>query len=101
MAEGRGDLDELFRVYANLTTVLDLLGRRGEAVDVANEGSRRRGEPGWRRSSATSSGRTPRTRCTSSAAGPEARAISETALEWSPGGAIARPIDYLAIARSR
>jgi DNA-binding CsgD family transcriptional regulator len=28
---------------------------------------------------------------------PEARAMSETALEWSPGGAMARPIDYLAI----
>ena len=33
-----GRLDDLFRVYANLTTVLDLLGRRDEAVAVAYEG---------------------------------------------------------------
>ena len=33
-----GNLDDLFRVYANLTTVLDLLGRREEAIAVAYEG---------------------------------------------------------------
>ena len=33
-----GLLDDLFRVYANLTTVLDLLGRRDEAIAVAYEG---------------------------------------------------------------
>jgi DNA-binding CsgD family transcriptional regulator/predicted ATPase len=33
-----GRLDDLFRVYANLTTVLDLLGRRDEAIAVAYEG---------------------------------------------------------------
>jgi DNA-binding CsgD family transcriptional regulator/tetratricopeptide (TPR) repeat protein len=33
-----GHLDDLFRVYANLTTVLDLLGRREEAIAVAFEG---------------------------------------------------------------
>src|SRR6185312_960277 len=33
-----GDHDETFRVYANLTTVLDLVGRREEAVSVAYEG---------------------------------------------------------------
>ena len=33
-----GHLDDLFRVYANLTTVLDMLGRREEAVAVAYEG---------------------------------------------------------------
>jgi len=38
MAEALGDVDELFRVYANLTTVLDLLGRRAEAVTVAGAG---------------------------------------------------------------
>ncbi|MFL5779233.1 MAG: LuxR C-terminal-related transcriptional regulator [Chloroflexota bacterium] len=38
MATELGELDELFRVYANLTTVLDLVGRRTEAVDVAYEG---------------------------------------------------------------
>ena len=33
-----GHLDDLFRVYANLTTVLDLLGRRDEAIAMAYEG---------------------------------------------------------------
>jgi DNA-binding CsgD family transcriptional regulator/tetratricopeptide (TPR) repeat protein len=33
-----GRLDDLFRVYADLTTVLDLLGRRDEAIAVAYEG---------------------------------------------------------------
>jgi DNA-binding CsgD family transcriptional regulator/tetratricopeptide (TPR) repeat protein len=33
-----GRLDDLFRVYANLTTVLDLLGRREEAIAIAFEG---------------------------------------------------------------
>ena len=32
------DPDALFRIRANLTTVLDLVGRRGEAVDVAYAG---------------------------------------------------------------
>ncbi len=97
MAETRGDLDELFRVYANLTTVLDLVGRRGEAVEVANAGveaSRREGLEAvfgnFLRANASDSlyllGRWA-----------ESSAISATALEWSPGGAIARPIDSLAI----
>jgi len=33
-----GRLDDLFRVYANLTTVLDLLGRHEEAIAIAFEG---------------------------------------------------------------
>jgi DNA-binding CsgD family transcriptional regulator/tetratricopeptide (TPR) repeat protein len=33
-----GRLDDLFRVYANLTTVLDLLGRREEAIAIAYKG---------------------------------------------------------------
>jgi DNA-binding CsgD family transcriptional regulator/tetratricopeptide (TPR) repeat protein len=33
-----GRLDDLFRVYANLTTVLDLLGRREEAIAIAYDG---------------------------------------------------------------
>ncbi|MGZ4355062.1 MAG: hypothetical protein ACXVZ4_16135, partial [Gaiellaceae bacterium] len=37
-AASLGRLDDLFRVYANLTTVLDLLGRREEAITVAYEG---------------------------------------------------------------
>jgi DNA-binding CsgD family transcriptional regulator/tetratricopeptide (TPR) repeat protein len=98
LAERSGDLDELFRVYANLTTVLDLVGRRREAVEVAYAGieaSRRAGLEAvygnFLRGNASDSlyllGRWP-----------ESRAISATALEWSPSGfAFARPIDSLAI----
>jgi DNA-binding CsgD family transcriptional regulator/tetratricopeptide (TPR) repeat protein len=46
LAERAGDTEELFRVYANLTTVVDLVGRRREAVEIAQEGieaSRRAG----------------------------------------------------------
>ncbi|HEY8438360.1 MAG TPA: LuxR C-terminal-related transcriptional regulator [Candidatus Limnocylindrales bacterium] len=96
MAAARGDLDELFRIYANLTTVLDLVGRRREAVDVAYEGieaSRRAGLEAvfgnFLRGNAADSlyllGRWE-----------ECRAMSATALEWSPGGAVARPLDSLA-----
>ena len=37
-ARALDDPDALFRIRANLTTVLDLVGRRAEAVDVAYEG---------------------------------------------------------------
>ncbi len=83
-AEELGDVDELFRVYANLTTVLDLIGRRTEAVAVAYEGieaARRLGLEAvygnFLRGNAAESlfllGRWP-----------ESRALSATALEWSP-----------------
>jgi DNA-binding CsgD family transcriptional regulator/tetratricopeptide (TPR) repeat protein len=96
MASARADLDELFRIYANLTTVLDLVGRRREAVDVAYEGidaSRRAGLEAvfgnFLRGNAADSlyllGRWK-----------ECSAMSATALEWSPGGAVARPLDSLA-----
>jgi DNA-binding CsgD family transcriptional regulator/tetratricopeptide (TPR) repeat protein len=86
MAEELGDVDELFRVYANLTTVLDLLGRRTEAVDVAYEGIEAARAAGleavygnFLRGNAAESlfllGRWP-----------ESRALSSTALEWSPAG---------------
>ena len=86
MAEELGDVDELFRVYANLTTVLDLLGRRTEAVDVAYEGIEAARGAGleavygnFLRGNAAESlfllGRWP-----------ESRALSSAALEWSPAG---------------
>ncbi|HEX5822915.1 MAG TPA: AAA family ATPase [Candidatus Limnocylindrales bacterium] len=98
LAEQAGDHDELFRVYANLTTVLDLVGRRGEAVDIAYAGieaSRRAGLEAvygnFLRGNASDTlyllGRWP-----------ESSSISATALEWSPAGvAFARPVDSLAI----
>jgi DNA-binding CsgD family transcriptional regulator/tetratricopeptide (TPR) repeat protein len=85
-ADELGEIDELFRVYANLTTVLDLLGRRAEAVEVAYEGidaARRAGLEAvygnFLRGNAAESlyllGRWP-----------ESRALSSAALEWSPAG---------------
>jgi DNA-binding CsgD family transcriptional regulator/tetratricopeptide (TPR) repeat protein len=86
MAEDLGDLDELFRVYANLTTVLDLAGRHEDAVAVASEGIDAAREAGleavygnFLRGNAADSlfllGRWD-----------EARAMSMTALEWLPAG---------------
>ncbi len=86
MAREFADLDELFRVYANLTTVLDLLGRRTEAVTVAYEGIEAAKQAGleavygnFLRGNAAESlfllGRWP-----------ESRALSSTALGWSPAG---------------
>jgi DNA-binding CsgD family transcriptional regulator/tetratricopeptide (TPR) repeat protein len=98
LAEQAGDLDELFRVYANLTTVLDLVGRRGEAVDIAYVGidaSRQAGLEAvygnFLRGNASDSlyllGRWP-----------ESSAMSATANEWSPAGfALAMPVDSLAM----
>lgn len=86
MAEALGDLDELFRVYANLTTVLDLAGRHEEAVAVAMEGIDAARDAGMEavygnflRGNAADSlfllGRWD-----------EARSMSMTALEWLPAG---------------
>jgi DNA-binding CsgD family transcriptional regulator/tetratricopeptide (TPR) repeat protein len=86
IAEELGDLDELFRVHANLTTVLELAGRHEEAVEVATAGIAAARDAGLEavygnilRGNATDSlfllGRWE-----------EARAMSTTALEWLPAG---------------
>jgi DNA-binding CsgD family transcriptional regulator/tetratricopeptide (TPR) repeat protein len=86
MAESLGDLDELFRVYANLTTVLDLAGLHEEAVAVASEGIAAARSAGleavygnFLRGNAADSlfllGRWE-----------EARTMGMTALEWLPAG---------------
>ena len=86
MAEELGDLDELFRVHANLTTVLELAGRHEEAVEVATAGIAAAKDAGLEavygnvlRGNAADSlfllGRWE-----------EARAMSMTALEWLPAG---------------
>ena len=98
LAEAAGDQDELFRVYANLTTVLDLVGRREEAVRIAYEGIEATRLAGleavygnFLRGNAADSlfqlGRWA-----------ESRALSATALEWSPAGvAFVNSVDSLAI----
>jgi DNA-binding CsgD family transcriptional regulator/tetratricopeptide (TPR) repeat protein len=86
MAEEQGDVDATFRVFANLTTVLDLLGRRTEAVEVAFQGIESARQAGleavygnFLRGNAAESlfllGRWT-----------ESRALSSAALEWSPAG---------------
>ena len=86
MAAEVGELDERFRVHANLTTVLDLLGRRADAVEVAYRGIEEARAAGleavygnFLRVNASDSlyilGRWE-----------EARAFSEIALEWQPVG---------------
>jgi DNA-binding CsgD family transcriptional regulator/tetratricopeptide (TPR) repeat protein len=86
MAAELGDLDERFRVDANLTTVLDLIGRRAEAVEIAHEGIAAAQRAGldavygnFLRGNAADSlfvlGRWE-----------EARALSATSLEWLPVG---------------
>jgi DNA-binding CsgD family transcriptional regulator/tetratricopeptide (TPR) repeat protein len=81
-----GDLDEQFRAYANLTTVLDVLGRREEALAVSAEGidfARRVGQE-------TVSGNFLRGNAAESlfrlGRWAEAAALSRAALEWSGTG---------------
>jgi len=86
MAAELGELDERFRVHANLTTVLDLIGLHAEAVEVAHRGIEEARIAGleavygnFLRVNAADSlfilGRWD-----------EMRALSETALEWQPVG---------------
>jgi DNA-binding CsgD family transcriptional regulator/tetratricopeptide (TPR) repeat protein len=98
LAEAAGDQDELFRVYANLTTVLDLVGQRQTAVAVAYEGIEASRAAGLeavygnflRGNAADSLFRLGRWA--------EARALSATALEWSPAGVVfVNSVDSLAI----
>jgi DNA-binding CsgD family transcriptional regulator/tetratricopeptide (TPR) repeat protein len=98
LAAEMGDHDETFRVYANLTTVLDLVGRRDEAVEVAYDGveaTRRAGLEAvygnfLRGNAADSLFQLGRWQ--------ESRALSATALEWSPGGVtFVNSIDSLAV----
>ncbi len=86
LADQIGELDDVFRAYANITTVLDLLGRREEAIEAAREGieaARRAGQEAvygnfLRGNASESLFRLGRWR--------EAIEMSETALEWSPAG---------------
>jgi DNA-binding CsgD family transcriptional regulator/tetratricopeptide (TPR) repeat protein len=86
MAEELGDLDELFRVYANLTTVLDLAGRNEEAVAVASEGI----EAARSADLEAVYGNVLRGNAADSlfllGRWEEARSLSKTALEWLPAG---------------
>jgi DNA-binding CsgD family transcriptional regulator/tetratricopeptide (TPR) repeat protein len=81
-----GHLDDLFRVYANLTTVLDLLGRRDEAIAVAYEGIAEAERAGQ----ATVYGNFLRANAADSlfflGRWPECRRLCQDALSWNPVG---------------
>jgi DNA-binding CsgD family transcriptional regulator/tetratricopeptide (TPR) repeat protein len=81
-----GRLDDLFRVYANLTTVLDLLGRHEEAIAIAFEGIAEAERAGQ----ATVYGNFLRANAADSlfflGRWPECRQLCLDALSWSPVG---------------
>jgi DNA-binding CsgD family transcriptional regulator/tetratricopeptide (TPR) repeat protein len=81
-----GRLDDLFRVYANLTTALDLLGRREEAIAIAYQGI----AEAEREGQATFYGNFLRANAADSlffmGRWPEVRRLSMEALSWNPQG---------------
>ncbi len=85
-AAALGRLDDLFRVYANLTTVLDLLGRREEAIAIAYEGIAEAEQAGQ----ATVYGNFLRANAAESlffmGRWPECRRLCMDALSWNPVG---------------
>ncbi len=87
-AQELNDPDALFRIRANLTTVLDLLSRRAEAVDVAYEGiedARRAGlEAVYGNFLAGNVADT----LFLLGRWPEARAVAERAMSWLPVGVV-------------
>lgn len=81
-----GRLDDLFRVYANLSTVLDLLGRHDEAIAIAYEGIAEAERAGQ----ATGYGNVLRANAADSffylGRWPECRRLCLEALSWNPVG---------------
>ena len=81
-----GRLDDLFRVYANLSTVLDLLGRHDEAIAIAYEGIAEAERAGQ----ATVHGNVLRASAADSffylGRWPECRRLCLEALSWNPVG---------------
>jgi DNA-binding CsgD family transcriptional regulator/tetratricopeptide (TPR) repeat protein len=86
IAESLGRADDLFRATANLTTALDLIGRRNEAVAVALAGI----EAARRSGQEAADGNLLRGNGADSlfllGRWDESLELSETALEWSPSG---------------
>ena len=86
-AEALGRLDDMFRATANLTTVLDLLGRREEAVEIANEGIEAARRFGQEAVYGNFLGANAADTLFLLGRWDEARALSHRSLEWSPTGA--------------
>ncbi|HEX7472689.1 MAG TPA: LuxR C-terminal-related transcriptional regulator [Candidatus Limnocylindrales bacterium] len=81
-----GLLDEYFRATANLTTVLDLLGRRAEAVDIAYEGIAEAARVGLEAVYGNFLGGNASDSLFQLGRWTECRDLSLRALEWAPGG---------------
>ena len=81
-----GLLDEYFRATANLTTVLDLLGRRAEAVDIAYEGIAEAARTGLEAVYGNFLGGNAADSLFQLGRWTECRDMSLRALEWAPGG---------------
>jgi DNA-binding CsgD family transcriptional regulator/tetratricopeptide (TPR) repeat protein len=81
-----GLLDEYFRATANLTTVLDLLGRRGEAIDIAYEGIAEAARVGLEAVYGNFLGGNAADSLFQLGRWTECRDLSLRALEWAPGG---------------
>jgi DNA-binding CsgD family transcriptional regulator/tetratricopeptide (TPR) repeat protein len=81
-----GQLDEYFRATANLTTVLDLLGRRAEAVDIAYEGIAEAARVGLEAVYGNFLGGNAADSLFQLGRWSECRDLSLRALEWAPGG---------------
>jgi DNA-binding CsgD family transcriptional regulator/tetratricopeptide (TPR) repeat protein len=81
-----GLLDEYFRATANLTTVLDLLGRRAEAVDIAYEGIAEAARTGLEAVYGNFLGGNAGDSLFQLGRWTECRDMSVRAMEWAPGG---------------
>jgi DNA-binding CsgD family transcriptional regulator/tetratricopeptide (TPR) repeat protein len=81
-----GLLDEYFRATANLTTVLDLLGRRPEAIDIAYQGIAEAARVGLEAVYGNFLGGNAADSLFQLGRWKECRDLSVRALEWAPGG---------------
>lgn len=86
LAVEAGDVDALFRTYANETTILDLLGERERAIEVALTGLEAMRALGMEATYGNFLRGNAADTLFALGRWGEARRLSETALEWSPAG---------------
>lgn len=86
LAVEAGDVEALFRTYANETTILDLLGERERAIEVALAGIEAMRELGMEATYGNFLRGNAADTLFALGRWTEARRLSETALEWSPAG---------------
>lgn len=86
LAAEAGDVDALFRTYANETTILDLLGERERAIEVALVGIEAMSALGMEATYGNFLRGNAADTLFTLGRWAEARRLSETAVEWSPAG---------------